>query len=240
MNNFESIFKNNSIKIIFIFICLLYIISPYDILPDLIPIGRFDDLSVFILGFYVASTIKFKKGIVYDEKVYLSFKKAYPDIEDKYKELINSIGDDSKYKFYREEASKVLNELLRVYLNIIESNKRLENFARLKENLLPTINNTDDSPRAKEGAEKSKQLINRIDKESDLLKKYIQDSVEEIKATKLDFIHVTTEIELAKASGQIVDLAKLSSRSQSLSYIASNLPTTTGLNEGMDNRLPEE
>ena len=240
MNNFESIFKKNSVKIIFVILCLLYIISPYDILPDLIPIGRFDDLIILIIGFYVAFTIKLKGTIEFDKKLYIGFKKAYPDIEDKYKELMNSLGDDSKYNFYREEAAKVFNELLRVYSNILESNKRLENFAKLKENLLPTLKNTDESQRAKEGVEKSKQLIKRIDEETVLLNKYINDSVEEIKATKLDFIHVTTEIELAKASGQIVDLAKLSSRSQSLSYIASNLPTTTGLNEGLDNRLPEE
>ena len=240
MNNFESIFKKNSVKIIFVILCLLYIISPYDILPDLIPIGRFDDLIILIIGFYVASTIKLKGTIEFDKKLYMGFKKSYPDIEDKYKELMNSLGDDSKYNFYREEAAKVFNELLRVYSNILESNKRLENFAKLKENLLPTLKNTDESQRAKEGVEKSKQLIKRIDEETVLLNKYINDSVEEIKATELDFIHVTTEIELAKASGQIVDLAKLSSRSQSLSYIASNLPTTTGLNEGLDNRLPEE
>ncbi|MBP5467812.1 MAG: DUF1232 domain-containing protein, partial [Candidatus Riflebacteria bacterium] len=69
MNNFESIFKKNSVKIIFVILCLLYIISPYDILPDLIPIGRFDDLIILIIGFYVASTIKLKGTIEFDKKL---------------------------------------------------------------------------------------------------------------------------------------------------------------------------
>ena len=157
-----------------------------------------------------------------------NFHKLFPEVDDKFSNLLNTIGKEESLQFYRKEASKVFNELLRVFVNIIEANKRLDNMDKLRKNLLPTLNNATTN-RAKEGVEKSKELINRINIESNELKKYIDNAKEEIKATGLDFVHVATEIELSKASGQLANLAKLSTRSQSLSYIASNMPNTGNL-----------
>ncbi len=218
--------RNNNIKLILIALCILYIISPFDFIPEIFPMGRIDDVVVLLLGLFVASQLKFKSYIKgTKENLILTFKKDFPDIQDKYNDLLKSIGNDEKYDIYKSEAAKVYEQLLKVHSNIIESNQRIENFKKLKDNLVATLNTNDDSPRVKEGIERSKELISRIEKEDKLLREYISEANEEIKATRLDFIHVTTEIELAKSSGQLIDLVKLSSRSKSLSYLASNLPT---------------
>lgn len=164
------------------------------------------------------------------EALRINFRKVFPETDDKFSNLLNSIGKDDKYAIYRKESSKVFNDVLKVFVNIVEADKRLDNLDKLRKNLLQTLNNQDNNTRIKEGVEKSKELINRINQNSNELKKYIANAKKEIKATGIDFVHVATEIELAKASGQLIDLAKLSSRSQSLSYIASNMPIATNLN----------
>ena len=228
MNNLYFYYKNsNTIKIIIILFCLIYILSPFDIVHDFIPfVGRLDDLFMLLLGGYTAYQLKKSSNSSSKEYLLIYFRKDYPDFYERYNDLLNSLGNDNKYEFYKQEAAKVFDQLLTVYFNIIESKKRIENFKKLRKNLFSTLDNANDNPRAIEGVEKSKQLIVRIDTESELLNKYITEANDEIMATRLDFIHVTTEIELAKSSGQLVDLVKLASRSKSLSYIASNLPTT--------------
>ncbi len=228
--------NSNTAKYIIILICLIYILSPFDVVHDFIPfVGRLDDLLMLLLAGYTAFQIKKNSNSFSKEYLLMYFRKDYPDIYERYNDLLISFGNDSKYEFYKKEASKVFDQLLNVYFNIIESKKRIENFKKLRKNLFATLDNTNDNPRALEGAEKSKQLIVRIDTESDLLNNYITEANEEIMATRLDFIHVTAEIELAKSSGQLVDLVKLASRSKSLSYIASNLPTTA-LTETSDSK----
>ena len=228
--------NSNTAKYIIILICLVYILSPFDVVHDFIPVvGRLDDLFMLLLGIYTAYQFKKKPDSSSKEYLLMYFRKDYPDIYEKYNDLLISFGNDSKYEFYKQEASKVFDQLLTVYFNIIESKKRIENFKKLRINLLSTLDSANNNPRALEGVEKSKQLIVRIDTESELLNKYIIEANEEIMATRLDFIHVTTEIELAKSSGQLVDLVKLASRSKSLSYIASNLPTTA-LTENPDSK----
>ena len=226
-----EILKSKYVKIILLIICILYVVSPFDLINDFFPIGRLDDIIVFVIGGFLAYFLKKQIDNEPFEKLRNAFKNDYPEIDNKYSELQNSIGYDNNYKLYRDEAANVFKEILKVYYNTIKADKRIDNFAKLRKNLLQTIEKNDGSERAKEGAERSKQLITRIDNESELLAKYIVNAQNEIKATELDFIHTTTEIELAKASGQTIDLAKLSSRIKSLRFIASNLPSTVSLLE---------
>ena len=188
-----------------------------------------------IILVYVYLKKKKEKNILADKKQKLellreAFHKGYPEIDDNFTNLLNSLGNDDKYNFYRKESSRVFNELLKVFLNIVEADKRLDNMDNLRKKLLTTLEQEGTNSRTKDSIEKSKQLIIRINNESNDLKKYIAKAKEEIKATGIDFVHVTTEIELAKTSGELLDISKLSSRSQTLSYIASNLPVTTETN----------
>ncbi len=227
-NNFWNL-KN--IKIIIFIACIIYILSPYDVIYDFIPIGRIDDIFALIIAFFVGKSIFFPSQSELHAKYIPYFQKDYPEVFSNYNSLLNSLGNDEKFSFYREEAAKVFDELMKVYINTVESDRRIEKFEELKNKLLKTLDNSENNERAKEGDEKSKKLIGRLEKESQELKNYINNAQEEIKATALDFIHVTTEIELSKASGELAEPSKLSSRSKSLSYIASNLPVTTGLAE---------
>ena len=157
-----------------------------------------------------------------------NFKKIFPEVDDKFSNLLNTIGKDEKMSIYRTEASKTFNELLRVFLNFIEADKRLDNLDRLRKNLLPSINDTKESnDRTKESIEKSKELIERINKESNELKKYMENAKEEIKATGLDFINTATEIELAKSSGKLIELSKLKARSKNLEYLTTHIPASS-------------
>ena len=226
-----ELLKNKYVKIFLLIICIIYVISPIDLIFDHIPIGRIDDIVVFVIGCFLAYFLKKQIDNEPYEKLRNAFKEEYPEIDNKYSELQKSIGFDNNYKLYRDEASNVFREILNVYYNTIEADKRIDHFSKLRKNLLQTLEKNDGSERAKEGAERSRQLIKRIDEESEVLAKYIVKAQDEIKATELDFIHTTTEIELAKASGQTIDLAKLSSRSKSLRVIASNLPSKVTLLE---------
>ena len=227
-NNFWNL-KN--IKIIIFIACIIYILLPYDVIYDFIPIGRIDDIFALIIAFFVGKSIFLPSQSELHAKYIPYFQKDYPEVFSNYNSLLNSLGNDEKFSFYREEAAKVFDELMKVYINTVESDRRIEKFEELKNKLLKTLDNSENNERAKEGDEKSKKLIGRLEKESQELKNYINNAQEEIKATALDFIHVTTEIELSKASGELAEPSKLSSRSKSLSYIASNLPVTTGLAE---------
>ena len=90
---------------------------------------------------------------------------------------------------------------------------------------MPSINDTNTNDKiTKESIEKSKILVERINKESNELKKYIANAKDEIKATGLDFVKAAAEIELAKASGQSVELSKLRERSKNLEFITTHLP----------------
>ncbi len=226
-----DLLKHKYVKIFLLIICLIYVISPIDLIHDYFPVGRIDDIIVLTIGAFLAYTLKKQLDNEPYEKLRNAFKEEYPEIDNKYTELQNSIGLDHNYKLYRDEASNVFKEILNVYYNTIEADKRIDHFSKLRKNLLQTLEKNDGSERAKEGAERSRQLIKRIDEESEVLAKYIVKAQDEIKATELDFIHTTTEIELAKASGQTIDLAKLSSRSKSLRVIASDLPSKITLLE---------
>lgn len=161
------------------------------------------------------------------ELIRSNFKKVFPEVDEKFSNLLKIIGKDEKMSFYRTEASKTFNELLRVFLNIVESDKRLDNLDKLRKGLLPSIKDTNTNDKiTDESIEKSKILIERINKESNELKKYIANAKDEIKATGLDFIKAAAEIELAKASGQSVVLSKLKERSKNLEYITTQLPIT--------------
>ena len=188
-------------------------------------------IAAILIFYKIKKEIALKNKKQKQELLRSSFHKVFPEVDDKFSDLLNVIGKDEKLSFYRKESSKLFNELLKVFINIVDADKRLDNMDKLRNNLLSTLNNNDNSSRVKEAVEKSKQLINRINKESNELKKYIANAKEEIKATGLDFVHIATEIELSKASGELVDLTKLSTRSQNLSYIASNMPVTTNLLE---------
>ena len=231
---YKSFWNLKNIKIIIFLACIIYIISPYDVIYDYIPIGRIDDIFALIVAFFVGKSLFFPSQSELHAKYIPYFKKEYPEVFSNYNTLMNSLGNDEKYSFYKEEAGKVFDELMKVYINTVESDKRIEKFDELRDKLRDTLYTSDKSTRAQEGAEKSKQLIERLDKEEKELRNYIEKAQEEINATALDFIHVTTEIELSKASGELAEPSKLSSRSKSLSYIASNLPVTTGLTESSD------
>lgn len=154
-----------------------------------------------------------------------NFKKVFPDVEEKFSNLLSTIGKDEKMSIYRTEVSKTFNELLRVFLNIIEADKRLDNLDKLRKNLLTTLETTNnEGKRMQEGIEKSKELIAKINTESNELKKYIANAKDEIAATGLDFVHTATEIELAKSSGNLVELSRLKTKSQNLSYITEHFP----------------
>ena len=159
------------------------------------------------------------------ELIRINFRKVFPEVDEKFSNLLRIIGQDEKMSFYRTEASKAFNELLRVFLNIVESDKRLDNLDKLRRGLLPSINDTNTNDKiTKESIEKSKILVERINKESNELKKYIANAKDEIKATGLDFVKAAAEIELAKASGQSVELSKLRERSKNLEFITTHLP----------------
>ena len=228
---YNSFWNLKNIKIIIFIACIIYILSPYDVIYDFIPIGRIDDIFALIIAFFLGKSIFFPSQSELHAKYIPYFQKDYPEVFSNYNSLMNSLGNDEKFSFYREEAAKVFDELMKVYINTVESDRRIEKFEELKNKLLKTLDNSENNERAREGDEKSKKLIGRLEKESQELKNYINNAQEEIKATALDFIHVTTEIELSKASGELAEPSKLSSRSKSLSYIASNLPVTTGLTE---------
>ena len=228
---YSSFLNIKYIKIFLFIACIIYIVSPYDLIYDFIPIGRIDDIIAIILAFFLGKSIFFPSQSDLQAKYIPYFQKEYPEVFSNYKNLLNSLGHDEKYSFYREEAGKVFEELMKVYINTVESDKRIEKFDELRDKLRDTLYTNDKSSRAQEGVEKSKLLIERLDKEEKELRNYIEKAQEEINATALDFIHVTTEIELSKASGELAEPSKLSSRSKSLSYIASNLPVTTGLTE---------
>lgn len=231
MNNEElkKILNNKKIKLFIVIACIIYVLSPYDVVPDFIPIGRFDDLiAMFICSLFcysLYSQINNEKN----DKLRFYFSKEYPEVDSKFTDLLDTIGEDEKYKFYKKEALNVFGELLKVFSNILEANSRIIKLGELNDKLSETLNNKDESDRAKEGIAKSKELITRIGKEIKELESYVTNAKEEIKATGLDFIHVCAEIELSKGSGQLFEPVKLASRSKSLSYIASNLPVTTGL-----------
>ena len=231
----RSLLTVKNIKILLFIICIIYVLSPYDVIYDFIPIGRIDDIIALIVAFFVGKSIFFPSQSEMYAKYIPYFKKEYPEVFSNYNSLLKSLGNDEKYSFYREEAGKVFDELMKVYINTVESDKRIEKFDELRDKLRDTLYTSDKSTRAQEGVEKSKQLIERLDKEEKELRNYIEKAQEEINATALDFIHVTTEIELSKASGELAEPSKLSSRSKSLSYIASNLPVTTGLTENNNN-----
>ena len=159
------------------------------------------------------------------ELIRINFRKVFPEVDEKFSNLLRIIGKDEKMSFYRTEASKAFNELLRVFLNIVESDKRLDNLDKLRRGLLPSIKDTNNNDKiSKESIEKSKILVERINKESNELKKYIANAKDEIKATGLDFVKAAAEIELAKASGQSVELSKLRERSKNLEFITTHLP----------------
>lgn len=227
----RSLLTVKNIKILLFIICIIYVLSPYDFIYDFIPIGRIDDIIALFVAFFLGKSIFFPSQSDLHAKYIPYFQKEYPEVFNNYKTLKNSLGYDEKYSFYMEEAGKVFDELMKVYINTIESAKRIEKFDELRDKLRDTLYTNDKSNRAQEGVEKSKQLIERLDKEEKELRNYIDKAREEINATALDFIHVTAEIELSKASGELAEPSKLSSRSKSLSYIASNLPVTTGLTE---------
>ena len=226
-----SLLTVKNIKILLFIICIIYIISPYDFIYDFIPIGRIDDIFALFVAFFLGKSIFFPSQSELHAKYIPYFQKEYPEVFSNYNSLLKSLGNDEKFSFYKEEAGKVFDELMKVYVNTVESDKRIEKFDELRDKLRDTLYTSDKSTRAIEGVEKSKQLIERLDKEEKELRNYIEKAQEEIKATALDFIHVTAEIELSKASGELAEPSKLSSRSKSLSYIASNLPVTTGLTE---------
>ena len=231
----ESIINAKKIKILLFVVCVLYIISPYDFIYDFIPIGRIDDLIALSFAVLLGKSVFSPSNSNFQEKYIPFFQKEYPEVFSNYNSLLQTLGNEEKFSFYRNETGKVFEELMKVYVNTVESDKRIKKLEELKDKLLETLNSSDASMRAIEGAEKSKGLIKRIEKEEKDLKEYISNAQEEIKATALDFIHVTTEIELSRASGELLEPSKLSSRSKSLSYIASNLPVSTGLTENTNN-----
>ncbi len=231
----RSLLTVKNIKILLFIICIIYILSPYDFIYDFIPIGRIDDIIALFVAFFLGKSIFFPSQSELHAKYIPYFQKEYPEVFSNYNSLLKSLGNDEKFSFYKEEAGKVFDELMKVYVNTVESDKRIEKFDELRDKLRDTLYTSDKSTRAIEGVEKSKQLIERLDKEEKELRNYIEKAQEEIKATALDFIHVTAEIELSKASGELAEPSKLSSRSKSLSYIASNLPVTTGLTENNNN-----
>ena len=230
-----SLLTVKNIKILLFIISVIYIISPYDFIYDFIPIGRIDDIFALFVAFFLGKSIFFPSQSELHAKYIPYFQKEYPEVFSNYNSLLKSLGNDEKFSFYKEEAGKVFDELMKVYVNTVESDKRIEKFDELRDKLRDTLYTSDKSTRAIEGVEKSKQLIERLDKEEKELRNYIEKAQEEITATALDFILVTAEIELSKASGELAEPSKLSSRSKSLSYIASNLPVTTGLTENNNN-----
>ncbi len=167
---------------------------------------------------------KQKQEIVRD-----NFKKIFPEVDEKFSYLMNTVGKDENMSLYRTEASKIFNEILKLFLTIIEADKRLDSLNNLRKNLLNSIDNNNINKRVLEGNEKSKELIVQINKESNDLKKYIANAKEEIKASSIDFMNTAAEIELSKSSGKLIELSKLQTRCKNLSYLTEHMPLSSDL-----------